>query len=654
MATDIYSCLSQKPSDLAAAASGLPRGTQTATPAEVSPTGTALRVAEAKGSESSCLHRAPRGGCQQALTLSFFFDGTGNNLAADAATDQLSNVARLFEARVEDNRASGRFSFYIPGVGTYFKDIGDPGGTPAGLGMGDRGQDRLGWAFARFNDVIQTAEARAANPTNKIIGIRISIFGFSRGATLARAFARDLQAKCTSKDKQYYLKVGGHPVEIIFLGIFDTVASVGLPMSRNNTTVFTALDLYTLRNTLQVRAHGAQSGICDLAFGKPGADPAPGPSDGHSAYADGLQIPSIVKRCIHLIAAHEMRNSFPLDTCLHGARYPEGVTEIVFPGVHSDLGGGYQPGEGARSAHQAEMISMVSLRVMHAEAISTGVPFYGLESLPPSVNPSFALDDESAEKYATMLDHWQHYMASVGATGNVGEQVLAHMRQYYRWRFYSIARARQAWEKSLATPQELAVRERQPGFERQRVRLKKSVEAREAELHAAQLAQRRADQRLLAEEQAQMRYGTPVDRHLLHASRDAQERTAVARDAYLSEKAALDTYADDSALLASAALYDQRLMEDAQALAAALKDNSSLKLRPHYRNVLDAYKDEFERGTGLRDEKVIAFFDRYVHDSLSGFARDATLPSDPRVLYVGGDAKMRYANADIARMEQAA
>ena len=41
--------------------------------------------------------------------------------------------------------------------------------------------------------------------------------------------------------------------------------------------------------------------------------------------------------------------------------------------------------------------------------------------------------------------------------------------------------------------------------------------------------------------------------------------------------------------------------------------------------------------------KIIAFFDNYVHDSLAGFARDATLPSDPRVIYIGADVKAKYA-----------
>ena len=58
-----------------------------------------------------------------------------------------------------------------------------------------------------------------------------------------------------------------------------------------------------------------------------------------------------------------------------------------------------------------------------------------------------------------------------------------------------------------------------------------------------------------------------------------------------------------------------------------------------------SYLDEFERNRGLRDAKIIEFFDDYVHDSLAGFDTDETWPSDPRIVYVGGDNKLRYAAA---------
>ncbi len=84
------------------------------------------------------------------IRISFFFDGTGNNLTADVGNNEHSNVARLFLAH--DLNDSSRYSYYIPGIGTRFKDIGDPGGTTRGLAFADRGDDRLDWAMSRLEE----------------------------------------------------------------------------------------------------------------------------------------------------------------------------------------------------------------------------------------------------------------------------------------------------------------------------------------------------------------------------------------------------------------------------------------------------------------------------------------------------------------------
>ena len=62
--------------------------------------------------------------------------------------------------------------------------------------------------------------------------IYVSTFGFSRGATQARAFVNWLQSLC-KLDAQIHgtgasMSLGGFNVEFDFLGVFDTVASVGL------------------------------------------------------------------------------------------------------------------------------------------------------------------------------------------------------------------------------------------------------------------------------------------------------------------------------------------------------------------------------------------------------------------------------------------
>ncbi|HET6721071.1 MAG TPA: hypothetical protein VFH22_15570, partial [Rhodocyclaceae bacterium] len=60
--------------------------------------------------------------------------------------------------------------------------------------------------------------------------LRLSVFGFSRGAAEARVFVNWLLEACTPGGKTGLL-LGGIPLQIDFLGLFDTVASVGYAQS---------------------------------------------------------------------------------------------------------------------------------------------------------------------------------------------------------------------------------------------------------------------------------------------------------------------------------------------------------------------------------------------------------------------------------------
>jgi hypothetical protein len=59
--------------------------------------------------------------CRLYPKLSFFFDGTGNNLDIDAPLRRLSNVAKLYRASFNDRTGKGASPTYIPAVGTPFK-----------------------------------------------------------------------------------------------------------------------------------------------------------------------------------------------------------------------------------------------------------------------------------------------------------------------------------------------------------------------------------------------------------------------------------------------------------------------------------------------------------------------------------------------------
>ena len=91
--------------------------------------------------------------------------------------------------------------------------------------------------------------------------------------------------------------------------------------------------------------------------------------------------------------------------------------------------------------------------------------------------------------------------------------------------------------------------------------------------------------------------------------------------------------------------YDQRLYEDAEPLSGAKLFRRWF--RPHCKALVDAWEDEFLHHKGLVDTDLIRFFETHVHDSLADFAMDATLPSDPRVVYVGRDEIELFATLDF-------
>lgn len=663
---EVHTVLNQRPRTLAYAASGTPINAQVTMRPFKPATGLSLVLRDAQAFGRIASQQAPRTSCQQCLTFNFFFDGTGNNLDADIGSFQMSNVAKLYLSRLPDDEVVGRYSFYIPGLGTYFKEIGDDGNTILGKGMGHMGQERINWAFKQFDTVLKAAEARAMNPTNKIRHIRVSVFGFSRGATAARAFVRDLAIRCQASGSGMVLKPNQYPIEVVFLGLFDTVASVGLPMSANTTPKLRSAGMLGSRVATAQRANAvkvnnqyentptdADYSLSGIAFGAPGADPAPGIYDGHASWADGLHVPAplLVKQCVHIVAGHEMRNSFPLDSVLNGQHYPDNTLEMVYPGVHSDVGGGYQPGEGGKGEKQGDLLSVYPLRTMHQLAREAGVPLMDLSRLkhhPNSAIPeAFALDSDGVARFDKLLGYVNAYMQAVGGGREIGGEFLAHMRLYFRWRMQKIKKNQQNKSAGRKTDESVKIDINEGEFSKSRIALTSSmVTTKKAWDEAERVHYQRCSEATSVRQRA-AHTGEPINMQPYEARiRAADDERKLRQDAYLREKAKLDTFANDSALVSEIDAYDERLIKDAQQILQMLNSNPKLKLRPHYQHLVEAYQDEFVLNKGLRDERIIAFFDQYVHDSLAGFALDSTLPSDPRVIYVGGDNKLRFAQQE--------
>ncbi|MFC5473483.1 T6SS phospholipase effector Tle1-like catalytic domain-containing protein [Paraherbaspirillum soli] len=393
-------------------------------------------------------HLPKPGSCDKHLKVGIFFDGTNNNRQRDKL-DHLndrskqyhSNIVRLFEAHKDVKgqgplQADDCYSFYVPGVGTRFPEGGEYRESQDGKAMAKGGQARILFALLQVYNAIhrafnegspmfsddqlpyqikkyvtdvenptfkddehytrpswfadltgkldqKIADKRAVLTLPKILTLDISVFGFSRGAVEARAFCYWFQ------DMLKGGQLAGIPASIQFLGLFDSVATVGLS--------------HSAAETLPI---------------------PPFLADGHSAWAGEIRkpLPGCVKQCVHYIAAHEQRMNFPV-TRVRGGN----VVEYMYPGVHSDIGGGYGCSDQGRSMSPENLLAQVPLLHMYKAALVAKVPFVHYEKMSADLQVDFDIGPG-------LVKAWNNYMAAGKFDGDYDKQVKEHMRLYYGYR----------------------------------------------------------------------------------------------------------------------------------------------------------------------------------------------------------------------------
>jgi uncharacterized protein (DUF2235 family) len=228
----------------------------------------------------------------------YAFDGTWNDREKMKRPTNVAKLTAVYDGLVA----------YRKGVGTdwYSRHIG--GMTGAG------GGNRIDEMYADLVRIYSTPDPTGENQ-------KIDVIGFSRGAALARTFVNYINKKGGVE----LLGANGRPsgvvcpVKIRFLGIFDTVASFGVPGN-------------------------------DVNWGQ------------------SLGIPANVEHVRHAVALDEKRSMFPLSSVLSGpdnSFADRRIVEMGFRGAHSDIGGGYEDGDRSNFA----------LMWMRDEGVKVGVPF---------------------------------------------------------------------------------------------------------------------------------------------------------------------------------------------------------------------------------------------------------------------------------------
>lgn len=274
------------------------------------------------------------------VRIGVFFDGTGNNrinsqIGADCQamagvynnahikecrgrhsdpsssySNDFTNIARLADLyrqqSVATNDGDGLrviHPIYISGVGTTSGGRDSINGQ--GFGRGHTGVvAKVCKCVEKLKSVLNTFDTH--NPGCVITALELDVFGFSRGAASARHFANEVlkqdrgalgpvlngQKLPLAADFSW----GNGSVRLKVIGLFDTVAAVG--------------------------------GISDL--GSVGDD---------VNRRVNLFLPAgCAQQVIHLVAADEHRRNFSLNSVA-----PGWLREMVVPGAHSDIGGGYHP-----------------------------------------------------------------------------------------------------------------------------------------------------------------------------------------------------------------------------------------------------------------------------------------------------------------------
>lgn len=229
-------------------------------------------------------------------TIVFCFDGTGNepsDVRNRKRDESITNIYKLHlllgggskqdGAATQTEGGNLQLSYYYPGIGTR-EDLGKApflGGLLAWM------QKWVNYNFApSFGDASRILDDAHRDflgcnhqPDDKVV-----IFGFSRGAALARKFASELQRERTG-------------LRISFLGVFDTVAAMN-----------------------GVHLKGEKTGSKIL-------------------FENGTLNRNIDK-AVHILSLDEDRIPFAPTLINQDLGNPGRILEVWFPGVHTDIGGG--------------------------------------------------------------------------------------------------------------------------------------------------------------------------------------------------------------------------------------------------------------------------------------------------------------------------
>lgn len=302
------------------------------------------------------------------IHIGVFFDGTNNNMQtsmaksyrktgkitpektaaksdfdADAGYSNIAALDSMFRAGHRDNKLF--LKVYQRGAGANkSRFVHNAVTSLKGLGFGVKNDgviDLVSETIKYINDILAFYKDKSEQ-----LEIHFYIYGFSRGATCARLFShmltRDTAPLPNHREDEFgtYLKpplYRNNQVTFLkeftkksvdFLGIFDTVASIGFYADEqgNKNPLY-----YNFVMEKEFRGNYHKNNVTEY----------------------GLYISSKVKSAFHICAMDEYRMNFALTDV--GKTVPNNCLEIFIPGCHSDIGGGYYDSQYAEKAETVHL-----------------------------------------------------------------------------------------------------------------------------------------------------------------------------------------------------------------------------------------------------------------------------------------------------------
>ncbi|MCQ8878810.1 DUF2235 domain-containing protein [Pseudoalteromonas shioyasakiensis] len=281
-----------------------------------------------------------------AKTLIFNFDGTGNeprdaeqfssdHFKEDASISNILKLHLLLGGSLNNEpttRFDNQLSFYFQGIGT----------------KGSRLKRLLNQSIAPRDDDVASILNHAISDFKSYYqtGDTVLLTGFSRGAALARRFAKCLEPFTNNN---------------VYLCVFDTVASIGLSKVTKAT-------------------RGAEHVIFE-----------------NHTIANNLE------NALHCVALDEKRRAFEPTLMNHQPN----VQEVWFAGAHSDIGGGYYRDGLADICLRFAIEWLIDQALSVSFVTSAQINYQSL--FPSTENPLIAQDDMTVTPDPLALSHQQNY-----------------------------------------------------------------------------------------------------------------------------------------------------------------------------------------------------------------------------------------------------